>query len=227
MNKEQFVQAIEKSKELSSKRNFKQTFDLIINLKGIDLKKPEHQVDVFVTLPHTKGKKTKVCALIGPELQNPAKDAVDHVILYDNFEKFREKKDIKKIANEYDYFIGQGNIMPKIATVFGRVFGPRGKMPNPKSGCIVPPNTSNLKPLYDKLQRTVRAKIRAAPIIQAPIGTEDMKTNEVAENAMTVFNAVLQALPNEKHNIKGMYIKLTMSPPVRVGEKLEGEIKAK
>ena len=227
MNKEQFTSAIEKSKELSSKKNFRQTFDLIINLKGIDLKKPEHQVDVFVTLPHSKGKKAKVCALIGPELQNQAKDVVDNVILYDNFDKFREKKDIKKVANEYDYFIGQGNIMPKIATVFGKVFGPRGKMPNPKSGCIVPPNTSNLKPLYEKLQRTVRAKIRGAPIIQCPIGTEDMSTVEVADNAMTVLNAVLQALPNEKHNIKGIYVKLTMSSPVKVGEKLEEEIKVK
>ena len=110
--------------------------------------------------------------------------------------------------------------MVKIATVFGRVFGPRGKMPNPKSGGVVAPN-ANLKPLYEKLQRTVRATTKSAPLIQCGIGTEDMNIKDVTENALTVYNSVLPVLPNEKHNIKDIYIKLTMGKPVKVGEKLE------
>ena len=220
MEKEELQAALAKAKDISYKRNFKQSFDLIINLKDLDFKKQEHQVDTFVTLPHSRGKKIKVCALVAAELGEQAKSTCDSVIMSDNFEKHNDKKSLRKIANSFDFFIAQANIMPKVATVFGRVFGPRGKMPNPKSGCIVPPN-ANLKPLYEKLQRTVRASAKTAPLIQCAVGIEDMNANEIAENAWAVYNSVLQALPNEKHNIKDVYIKLTMGKPVKVGEKIE------
>ena len=110
--------------------------------------------------------------------------------------------------------------MPKVATTFGRVLGPRGKMPNPKSGAVVPPN-ANLKPLYEKFQRTVKASAKTAPLIQCSIGTEDMNGDDIAENALTVYNSLIQVLPNEKHNIRDIYVKLTMGKPVKVGEKLE------
>ena len=219
MDKEQIQAALAKAKDISEKRNFRQTYDLIINLRDLDPKKPEHQVDAFITLPHSKGKKARVCALIGPELEEQAK-ICDSAILSDNFEKYKGKKEARKIANSFDFFIAQANIMPKVANAFGRVFGPRGKMPNPKSGCVVPPN-ANLKPLYEKLQRTVRASVKSAPLIQCAIGTEDMNQNDVAENALIVYNSLLHVLPNEKHNIKDIYIKLTMGKPVKVGEKIE------
>ena len=220
MDKEQIQAAIAKAKDISEKRNFRQSFDLIINLRGLDLKKPEHQVDLFVTLPHSRGKKVKVCALVAAELAEQAKNVCDSVIMSDSFERYKEKKEIKKIANGFDFFIAQANIMPKVATVFGRIFGPRGKMPNPKSGSVVPPN-ANLKPLYEKLQRTIRANAKTAPLIQCPIGTEDMSINDVAENAMALHSTLLQVLPNERHNIKDVYVKLTMGKPVKVGEKIE------
>ena len=220
MDKEQIQAAIAKAKDISDKRNFKQSFDLIINLKGIDIKKQEHQIDAFITLPHARGKKVKVCALVGSELGDQAKSVCDFAIMSDNFDSYKEKKEVKKIAGSFDFFIAQANIMPKVATVFGRGFGPRGKMPNPKSGCIVAPN-ANLKPLYEKLQHTVRAITKGSAIIQCAVGTEDMNPNDIAENALTVYNSLLQVLPNEKHSIKDIYIKLTMGKPVKVGEKIE------
>lgn len=226
MDKEQIQAAIAKAKDISEKRNFKQSFDLIINLKGLDLKKPEHQIDTFVTLPHSRGKKVSVCALVGPELEGQAKEICDSVIVSDNFEKYKDKRDTKKTANGFDFFIAQANMMPKVATVFGRVFGPRGKMPNPKSGCIVPPN-ANLKPLYEKLQHTVRISAKTAPLIQCVVGTEDTDSNDVAENALVVYNSLLQALPNEKHNIRDAYVKLTMGKPVKIGEAIEVTKEAK
>ena len=217
MDKEQIQSAIAKARDISPKRNFKQSYDLIMNLKGLDLKKPEHQVDLFITLPHLRGKKIKVCALVGPELEEDSRVVFDMVIISDNFDKYKEKKEAKKIAGGFDFFIAQANIMPKVANTFGRSLGPRGKMPNPKSGCIVPPN-ANLKPLYDKLQRTVRANVKSAPMIQCAIGTEDMDKKELAENALMVYDSILHALPNEKHNIKDIYIKLTMGKPIKIGE---------
>jgi len=220
MDKEQIKTALSKAKDISEKRNFKQSYDLILNLKSIDLKKQEHQVDIFISLPHSRGKKVKICALVGPELEGQAKSVCDFVISSDSFDRYKDKREIKKIANSYDYFVAQANIMPKVATAFGRIFGPRNKMPNPKSGCIVPPN-ANLKPLYEKLQRTIRAKIRNAPLIQCTIGTEDMSIDELSENTLFVYNSILQALPNEKHNIKDIYVKLTMGKPIKIGEKIE------
>jgi len=226
MDKEQIQAAVSKAKDTSEKRNFRQSFDLIINLKGLDLKKQEHQIDAFITLPHARGKKVRVCALVGAELESQAKGIFDSVILSDNFEKYKEKKDVRKVANSFDFFVAQANMMPKVATTFGRVFGPRGKMPNPKSGAIVPPN-ANLKPLYEKLQRTIRANAKTAPSIQCPIGTEEMDINDVTENALTVYNSIIHILPNEKHNIRDVYVKLTMGRPVKVGEKLEIEKETK
>ena len=219
MQKEELQSALQKAKDFSEKRGFSQTYDLIINLKGLDLKKPEHQIDSFITLPHARGKKIKVCALVGAELIEQAKSVCDFSINSDSFEKYKDKKELKKLANSYDFFIAQANIMPKVATSFGRVFGPRGKMPNPKSGGVVPPN-ANLKPLYEKMQRTIRLTNKTAPVIQSAIGTEEMKLSEVTENGMAVYNTIIHALPNEKHNIKDIYVKLTMSKPVKLGEKL-------
>ena len=220
MEKEQIQSALTKAKDISGKRNFKQTYDLIINLKGLDLKKPEHQVDLFIALPHQRGKKVSICALVGPEMEQSAKAAFDMAISSDNFVKYSDKKEIKKLANSYDFFVAQANIMGKIATAFGRVFGPRGKMPNPKSGGVFPPN-ANLKPLQEKLQMTIRVSAKTSPLIQCPIGMEDMKMEHLTDNAMTIYNAILHALPNEKHNIKDAYIKLTMGKPVKLGENLE------
>ena len=220
MEKEELQSALQKAKDISEKRNFKQSFDLIINLKGLDMKKPDHQIDIFITLPHPRGKKTKVCALVGAELQEQAKAICDSVILSDNFERFNDKREIKRTANSFDYFVAQANIMPKVATTFGRFFGPRGKMPNPKAGCVVPPN-ANLKPLYEKLQKTIRLTTKNVPLIQCSVGTEDMSMDDITSNALAVYNAILHLLPNEKHNIKDVYVKLTMGKPVKVGEKLE------
>ena len=220
MEKEQFQSALTRAKDISDKRNFKQTYDLIINLKGLDLKKPEHQVDSFVTLPHTRGKKVKICALVGPEMGEQAKAVFDMAITSDNFVKYSDKKEVKKLANSYDFFVAQATIMAKIATTFGRVFGPRGKMPNPKSGGVFAPN-ANLKPLYEKLQKTIRVTAKTAPLLQCPIGVEDMSLNDLTDNALTIYESIVHSLPNEKHNIKDTYIKLTMGKPVKLGEKLE------
>ena len=220
MDKEQIQAALAKAKDISGKRNFKQSYDLIINLKGLDMKKQEHQIASFITLPHDRGKKARICALVGPEMEEEAKSNCDSVILSTNFEMYKDKREIKKLSNKFDFFIAQANMMPRIATVFGRVFGPRGKMPNPKSGCIVPPN-ANLKQLYEKLQRTAIVATKNSPIIQSSIGLEDMKNDDVIDNALTIYNSIVHALPNEEHNIKDIYVKLTMGKPVKVGEKIE------
>ena len=200
----------------SDKRNFKQTVDLIFNLKGLDLKKPEHQIEFFLEMHKFKGKKTKICALVGAELTDQAKSVMDGFVPQQDFEKYQNDKRLaKKLASDYDFFIGQATIMPKIATAFGRVLGPKGKMPNPKAGCIVPPN-ANLKVVYDKLQNTVKISGKKAPIMQTIVGNEESSAEDLEENIKYVYNNVVHHMPQGMNNIKSVYVKYTMGKPIRI-----------
>ena len=220
MNKSDVLATLKQVKENSQKRNFKQSVDLIINLKDLDLKKNENQVDIFVALHYGFGKTPKICGLVGPELLESAKKELDYTVTTDDFKSYKEPKAIKKLANGYDLFIAQANIMPQVAGAFGKVLGPRGKMPNPKAGCVVPPN-ANLAALKERFRKVVRVSAKKDPIIQVMVGKEDQNNEEITDNIITIYNQLIHALPNEKNNIKSMYLKLTMGKPVALGEKEE------
>lgn len=216
MEKSQILATLKKLRELSPKRNFKQSIDLTINLRQLDLKKPEHQVNMFITLPHSMGKKISVCAFVDADLEPKAKEACDEVILLDQFAKFKTKSSIKKLAEKHDIFIAQASIMPKVATVFGRYLGPRGKMPNPKMGGVLPPN-ANIRQLYDGLQRTVSLVTKNEPTIKCKAGSEDSHDEEVAENVFAIYKNVVSRLPNDVQNVKSALLKLTMGPAFAIG----------
>lgn len=220
MEKNDVVEAIAQLRKVAKKRNFKQTVDLVINLKQLDLKKPEHQIELWVQLPNAKAKPNKVCAFVGAELSEAAKRDCDFAILHDQFNAWNDKKKVKQLAQKYDYFIAQANIMPDVAKVFGRVLGPRGKMPNPKAGCVVP-SDANLKPLVERLRNTVRLAAKTQPTIKAAIASEELADEKIADNAVAAYNAVVAKLPEEKANVKDVVLKFTMSQPVFVGRKVE------
>lgn len=225
MDKNNLVKTLKFLKEKAKSRNFKQSIDVIFNFKDLDLKKADNQVDFFVNLHYGRGKKVKVCAFIGPELAAEAKNVCDEAVLVDDFVKYqKDKKLVKKLANECDVFIAQANIMGQVAGAFGRVLGPKGKMPNPKAGCVVPPN-ANLKPLSDKLKKTVRLRTINDPVIRCLVGKEDMKDEDVLDNVMAIHDQVVHHLPGGKHNVKNICLKLSMGPVVKVGEKTEEETK--
>ncbi|MCH8004294.1 MAG: 50S ribosomal protein L1 [Nanoarchaeota archaeon] len=225
MDKELIEVTLKKLKENSPKRNFKQSIDLIINLKGLDLKKTEHNINMFVTLQHDTGKKISVCAFVDPDLESKAKESCDEVILSEQFDRFKGKAEIKKLANKHDFFIAQASIMPKVATVFGRFLGPKGKMPNPKIGSVLLPN-ANIKSLYEKLRMTVNLVTKNEPTIKCSVGKED-RDDRVIDNILTVYNSIIQKLPNEKQNVKSVLLKLTMGPAFIIGKEEEKEDKKK
>ena len=191
MNKKEVTEALKKAKEISQKRNFKQTVDLIVNLKDLDLKKPDHQLNLFVPLHFTTGKKVSVCGLVGPELLEQSKQSFENTIVVDDFEQYsKDVKKAKKLSNQYNYFVAQADIMPKVATTFGRVLGTRGKMPNPKAGCVVPPG-ANLKALYEKLQKTVKVAAKTAPLVQCCVGNESSPDEEVIDNIISIYDNII------------------------------------
>jgi large subunit ribosomal protein L1 len=215
MDQKTVLQVLKEIKNSGTKRNFVQSYDFIINLKNLDLKKPEQQLDFVASLHNETGKKRKVGAFVGPELMQQAQQVCDKAIGIEQFSQYQDKKSIRKMAKEIDFFLAQATIMPKVALQFGKILGPRGKMPNPKLGCVVPPS-ANLKILYEKLQKTVVIKVKTQPVIQAMVGTESMPDEEVADNIMSVYNAAVQQLPSEKNNIRSIYLKTTMGSPMRL-----------
>jgi len=219
MEKQDIIQAIKTVRDNSKKRKFIESFDLVINLKGLNLKKEDEKILAFIPLPHTRGKKTRVTALVDQALSTKAKEACSKTILLDDFKK-QDKKKIKKLARETDYFIAQSTIMPKVAQTFGRVLGPIGKMPNPKAGCVVPP-TAELKPLVEKLQKLIKIETKNEQTIKTSIGLISMKDEELVANAIAIYNYVVHHVPQEKNNIKNIILKSSMGTPVVVGEKVE------
>lgn len=220
MERQEVIETLKRVKENSQKRNFKQSVELIINLKGVDLKKQDNQINIFADLHYSWGKKVSVCAFVGPELKKQAEEICDEVIKVEDFPKYKDKKLLKRVAKKHDFFIAQANVMPQVATNFGRVLGPLAKMPNPKIGCVLPPN-GNVKAVYERLQKTKRLMSRNNPIIQCSVGKEDANDEEIVDNVMAVYNTLIPALPNEKHNIKNAYLKLTMNKAFMIGEKEE------
>ncbi len=205
-------EALEKSK----KRKFSQSFDLSIGLRGIDLKNSANAVEEVVVLPHERGKKIRVCGLVDKEMQTAAKTSFDKVIMKDDFPKWMSNvKGLKKLADECDFFVAQANIMGEVAKSFGRVFGPRGKMPNPKASCVVPPN-AKLDVLKDRLKKTVVLKAKKSPVINVRVGLETQKLEEVANNIHAVLDTLVKHLPSGEQSIKHVHVKMTMGKSVKI-----------
>ena len=216
MDKQTIEKALAKVLEEKGSKKFTQTVDLIINLKDLDLKKNDQQLDIFVNLPHSKGKEAKICGLVGPELVSESEKNFDHTIEAHDFDALKSKpKEIKKLAEEYDYFVAQATIMPQVATVFGRILGSRGKMPNPKAGCVVPPK-AQLAPLAKRLRDTIRVSAKTSLVISVPVGNESMPVEEIVENIDTVYKNVISHTVQGLNNFKFASLKLTMGKLVRI-----------
>ncbi|MBS7620522.1 50S ribosomal protein L1 [Candidatus Bathyarchaeota archaeon] len=207
------LSALKEVKEKSGKRNFTQSVELILNLQDIDMKSPEGRLQENVELPYPPAEKpNKICVIATGELALKAKRAnADLVLDRTELEGLAgKKKDLRKLANEYDFFIAEAPLMPLVGRVLGPVLGPRGKMPVP-----VPP-TADIESLLKKYHKTVVVRMRNQPVIQCRIGTENMKEEELAENIQAVFRVVEGKLKRGMKNIKSVCIKTTMGTPVKI-----------
>jgi large subunit ribosomal protein L1 len=206
------LEAIKQVRERSEKRKFNQTIELIINLRDIDMKKPEAKIQETIELPHAPSKKAKVCVIATGELALKAKKAgAELVISNAELEALAtDKKRQKQLANTYDVFIAEAPLMPLVGRTLGSTLGPRGKMPKP-----VPP-TANIKAQIEKSKKIVNIRLRGQPVLQCAVGTEDMKDEEIAENVMAVVRRIEGKLKRGLKNITTICLKTTMGPPVKI-----------
>lgn len=190
----------------SKERKFDQTIDLIINLQKFDVRKS--QINLFTTLPH-KIKEKKIGAFL--ESQNP----IIETITSDKFKLYSDKTKLKKLVKKYDFFIAQASLMPKVATTFGRVLGPAGKMPSPQLGIIMNADEKSINDLKKKINNSVKIRAKEASIKLA-IGKQSMKDEDIIENILSIYSTILKELPKEKDNVRNIEIKFTMTKPQKI-----------
>jgi large subunit ribosomal protein L1 len=196
------LEELRKDKE----RKFNQTVDLIINLQKFDLKK--HQVNLFISIPH-KIKDKKIAGFLESANKN-----ID-TITFNDFKKYNDKNLLKRLVKKYDFFIAQASLMPKVATTFGRALGPAGKMPSPQLGIILNADDKTINEIKAKVNNSIKIKTKESSI-KVPIGKQTMKDEDIIENIMTVYTAIVKALPKDKDNIKNIEIKFTMTKPQKI-----------
>jgi len=211
LTKENMKKALEELRK-HEKRNFKQSLELIIKLKDLDLKKPENRLNQVVVLSHPIGKPIKVCVIAGGDLALKSKEAkADLVIGRDQLEELaKDKKSSRKLQNGYDFFVAEASLMPLVGKTIGPVLGPRGKMPTP-----IHPNAP-IAEVIEQARRTVRIRVRDQPVIQCRVGSDDMSDDELAENIQAVFASVEGKLERGSRNISVVLIKTTMESPVNL-----------
>jgi large subunit ribosomal protein L1 len=202
---EELKKALEELRK-EKQRKFDQTADLIVNLQKFNPKKDS--VNIFVSLPN-KIKDKKVAGFL--EVRN----AEIETITQEDFRKYSDKKALKKLVNNFDFFIAQASLMPKVATVFGKVLGPSGKMPSPQLGIIASTDAKAIAELKDKINKSTKLRTKESSI-KIPIGKYSMDDKKIIENIMVIYNSLLKTLPRQKENIKNIEIKFTMSKPKKI-----------
>ena len=194
-----------------SKLKFDPTVDIAVRL-GVDPRKANQMVRGTVSLPHGTGKDVSVLVLCSPDKENEAKEAgADHVGLDEYIDK------IKKGWTDVDVIITMPSVMGKVGAL-GRFLGPRGLMPNPKTGTV----TMNIgQAVKDVKAGKIDFKVDKFGIVHAAIGKASFESNQIVDNAKELIAALVKLKPS---SAKGQYVKSitlssTMSPGVKVEPK--------
>ena len=188
-------------------RKFDQTVDLIVNLKGIDMRKTN--LSFIVDVPN-KFKEKKVCAFLNE------KNEVVPTITKPEFAKYgSDKKALKQLVKKYDFFIAHSSLMPSVASTFGKILGPTGKMPSPQLGVMMKEGNDEIKNLIARISKSAKIRVKDASI-KIAVGKISMSDDKILENIKSIYNGIVAALPLKNDNVRNSMLKLTMTKPVEV-----------
>ena len=203
------AEMINQAKTSTKQRKFKQSVEMIIVFKDIDVKKG-FALNEIVQLPKTSSPAT-VCIMATGDMGQKAKEAkADAVVGSEELDRFAaNKRASRKFINKYDFFLADTQIMPVVGKVLGQLLGPRGKMPTP-----VPFNAS-VESFLQRFRSSIKVRSRASLAMSCKIGDESMENADLAINAHAVLSAVEKKLPSGEKNLKRVIIKTTMGKPVK------------
>lgn len=194
---------------------FDASFDIDVRL-GVDPRKANQMVRGVVTLPHGTGKQVRVLVLCNPDAEAAAKEAgADYVGLDEYLQK------IKEGWTDVDVIITQPSVMGKLGPL-GRILGPRGLMPNPKSGTVT---MDVAKAVKEVKQGKIDFKVDKTGIVHASIGKVSFSADAMRDNAKEFISTLIKLKPATSKGtyIKSIYLSSTMGPGVKVDPKSVAE----
>ena len=211
LSNQQLAELAKKGKEQAKQTKFTQSLEVMLSLKEVDPKKTDLNINEIVYLPHPTSKQAKLCFIGSGDLAVRAKNAKANMVMdpaqLENYGG--SKRDAKKLARSYDFFLADTALMPRIGKVLGQSLGPKGKIPTP-----VPPN-SPIEAMINRMRTAVRVRSRGSRGVMAKVGDSKLSEPEIADNIVAVVNAVSKKLPNGDRNIRTIMVKTTMGKPAK------------
>jgi len=201
----QLTEMIKEAKSGKKKRKFKESLEMIMVFRDIDVKKG-FALNETIQLPKALGKPASICVMASGDLSLKAKSAkADKVIDESALNQMAtNKRESRKFINNYDFFLAETKLMPIVGKALGQLLGPRGKMPTPL------PFNAPIESILQRFRSSVRIRVRNSLSLSCKIGDESMGDNELAANAHTIVNTVEKKLPNGEKNIRKIMVKTTM-----------------
>jgi len=211
----QLIEMVKQAKAATKERKFKQSIELIITFKDIDVKKG-FAINEVVQLPKTSSPAI-VCIIATGDMNQKAKAAkADTVIGSEELEKFgKDKRESRKFINKHDFFLADTKIMPAVGKTLGQLLGPRGKMPTPV------PFDASIEAFLERFRSCIKVRSRASLSVSSKIGDISMADEDLAINAHTVLSAIEKKLPNGEKNMRKILIKTTMGKPIKQAQEVK------
>ncbi len=210
INESELAKMIKESKTVDKEREFRQSVEMYVILKDIDVKKG-FAMNETIQLPKKLSSPTTVCIMAGGDMGLKAKSAnADRVISGDEINALAaNKREARKFINNYDFFLADTQLMTTVGKVLGQLLGPRGKMPVPV------PFNAPIESFLDRFRSSIRVKVKNSLSLSCKIGDESMDDADLAANAHAILSAIEKKLPNGERNIRKIIVKTSMGKPVK------------
>jgi len=215
VNESELVSLIQEAKKSEKERKFKQSLELYLTFKDIDVKKG-FALNEIIQLPKQMSQPAGVCVMATGDMGIKAKKAnADQVIDGDELNKLAEnKRETRKLINKYDFFLADTKLMANVGKSLGQLLGPRGKMPTPV------PFNAPIEAFLNRFKSSIRVRVKNSLALSCKIGDVEMDEKDVASNALAIISAIEKKLPNGDKNLRKIMIKTTMGKPIKLEMKV-------
>ena len=215
VNESELVSLIQEAKKSEKERKFKQSLELYLTFKDIDVKKG-FALNEIIQLPKQMSQPAGVCVMATGDMGIKAKKAnADQVLDGDELNKLAEnKRETRKLINKYDFFLADTKLMANVGKSLGQLLGPRGKMPTPV------PFNAPIETFLNRFRSSIRVRVKNSLALSCKIGDVEMDEKDVASNALAIISAIEKKLPNGDKNLRKIMIKTTMGKPIKLEQKV-------